>query len=54
MSIRQIHTQAYMDVRITLVSFLWEDKEEGFAISSFCVVLVIKNTLFFDCEKACL
>lgn len=23
----------------------------GCAISSFCVVLAIKNTLFFDCEK---
>lgn len=37
-----------------LCFFLWEDKEEGFTISSFCVVLAIKNTLFFDCEKACL
>lgn len=24
----------------------------GFSISSFCVVLAIKNTLFFDCEKS--
>lgn len=25
---------------------------EGFAISSFCVVSAIKNTLFFECEKS--
>lgn len=24
----------------------------AFAIGSFCVVLAIKNTLFFDCEKS--
>lgn len=38
-------------MRVVLHRFRWEDKEESFAISSFCVVLAHKNTLFFDCEK---
>lgn len=40
------HEQTYMGVRkscTTLLSFLWEDKKEGFVISSFCVVLAIKK-----------
>lgn len=33
-------------------AFRGRTKRGGFAISSFCVVLAIKNTLFFDCEKS--
>lgn len=33
-------------------SCLQRTRGEGFAISSFCVVSVIKNTLFFECEKS--
>lgn len=33
-------------------SCLQRTRGEGFTISSFCVVSVIKNTLFFECEKS--
>lgn len=48
----------YMDLSTRfppLLSFQWEDKTEGLAISSFCVVLAVKKkSPLFDNKNACL